>query len=323
MATEDRPVSASGETLEERDDLLHRREPPRGVLGAAVREQPSDHARRSTERGRDKVALDHLAEAVLIAARVWGRAVLGRRVARRHRARARLLGFARAALDRRRRRSDAEVGESRLLAVIDQDVARLDVEVKEVLLVDVGEPARDPEQRLDQLAPRALMVSQPATQRAAAIEGHHDEGRVSVSFVAVDIDDIRVHVAALRARFVEQRPVARASSPEHLQRDKAIERGLVGLVDDAEAARVDTLEHRVRAQLRGRLAQRFIEHHVRLEFVVCAIERAAHASHSVHGCVACTCTVVPRPRRDHEKFVETLAWTTRSIEGRHAPLPMQ
>ena len=230
------------------EQVGHRREALRGIAGHSALDRGGDVRRdrgRVAERGRER-----LAEAVLIGARVDGATgeLLGRHEGRRPDDDL----LRRRGADRVRQ---AEVDEAYVPGVVDEDVLRLDVAVHEAGRVHRREPPSRRDVRGDDVTLRARRVVEPGVQGPAAHELHRDE-RLPVHGARVeDADDVRVIDARQRDRLLLQPrrlrpPGVRAID---LDRQRAIERGVVRLEHDAHATRAQQPSEPVPAELRGEL----------------------------------------------------------------------
>jgi hypothetical protein len=155
------------------------------------------------------------------------------------------------ALDVERSR-DAEVGHLRLAVAVQQHVLRLDVAVNEPGRVREGESATDLRRHLERL---------PNGQRAAALDHllqvlagdvlEDDELAVVVLAAVDDGNDARVrelrHGARLAAEALDRLLVGEVRRVQDLQRDVALEQGIVRAVDARHPSGANELEQLVAA----------------------------------------------------------------------------
>ena len=117
-----------------------------------------------------------------------------------------------------------------------------------------GESAAGLHEHGEDLAPVARGVAQPVAHGHAVDVLHRDE-HLAVGFADVVDGDTLGCASRASARASSRSSVARARiAAQHLQRDPAIELGIVGRVDDAHAARTEPREEDVAAELRRRVA---------------------------------------------------------------------
>jgi hypothetical protein len=156
---------------------------------------------------------------------------------------------------------DAEVQEQRSVVRRDADVARLHVAVDDAVLVRAlqraSEVARPSQRAFDaDRAPLRHRVGEHLVQRAARHELHRDEADASLLADRVDADDVRMAEPSERERLAPQprlgrRRVAQLRT-QHLERDLAPQRLLLGQVDGAHAALVETAHDAEVAEPLGR-----------------------------------------------------------------------
>jgi len=140
---------------------------------------------------------------------------------------------------------EAEVHDADAAVVADQHVVRFEVAVDHAGRVRRGEPFAGGDERAHDVAPRPLLARQPQRQRLALDQLHRDEHGLADRADVVDRDHVRMRQPGERLGLA-QHPRRRArraglARPHHLERDAAVEVGVVRGVDDAHAARADPL----------------------------------------------------------------------------------
>jgi hypothetical protein len=174
-------------------------------------------------------------------------------------------------LRRRRRRigdraGQAEVGDDHAPVVVEQDVVRLEVTVDQPDRVGGGQPAAGVAQdALDLAAPRRRLAGQPLGHGLAADDLHRHEVAAVGGPDLVNHDHVGMTDLGHRARLPQEAgPLRRpgVAVAQHLERDLALEIGIVRRPDHAHAAAADDAEQpvppelRARDQLGGGLAER-------------------------------------------------------------------
>jgi hypothetical protein len=109
------------------------------------------------------------------------------------------------------------------------------------------DPARRGAQHVDDLATAALDRA-PPSQRHAVDERHRDERLGLVLTDVVDGDDVRMSEPSERLRFTLQ-SLRRSSAVQHLDREIALQLGIVCLVDHAHPAGTEPLADEVAPDL--------------------------------------------------------------------------
>jgi hypothetical protein len=135
---------------------------------------------------------------------------------------------------------------------LDEDVVGLEVAVEDAVLVRLAEALGDLPRELQALELGDAALLEPLGQ-ALAGQQLHDHVRAAVVGLAVLVHADRRRVAQLRgdlelaAEPDDELGVGQALAPDQLDRDLAIDLGVVGLVDDAHAALADDLLDQVAA----------------------------------------------------------------------------
>ncbi|HEY8379440.1 MAG TPA: hypothetical protein VIK91_23270 [Nannocystis sp.] len=248
---------ATAAVVEGAQQVLHRREPVPRVLFEAAQDR-GGHPRRHADvarRGADLAARD--GEAELVGA-LAGEGELAEQGLVERGAEAELIGGGADGLAEEllrghiRGRADdlasgprggageAEIEHADAAVVADHGVARLEVAVDEAGLVRRREAAAGLNEGVEDLGPGALLAAAPGLQGLAADELHGDEDLVVVDPDLVDDGDVGVRDLRHRLRLVVEAQAAVAVGgalpAEDLERDLAIELGVVGGVDDAHLA---------------------------------------------------------------------------------------
>ena len=105
-----------------------------------------------------------------------------------------------------------------------------------------SKPARRGEEDLQHLPPAPLALQKPGGERAPFHQLHGEEDGVAQGADVVDREDVGVREPGHRPRLGEQPFAERAGipgGPQHLERHRAVQLEVAGLVDDAHAARAD------------------------------------------------------------------------------------
>ena len=147
---------------------------------------------------------------------------------------------------------EAEVDDARPAVLAEQHVVGLEVAVHEPGRVRGGQPAPGRDEHVEHLAPRPRLVGEPALERSARDELHREEHLVVEHADVVDGDDVGVREPRHRLRLAQQARAAPCPSRpvpglEQLERDLAIELGIVRAVDDAHRAGADAFDDDVTA----------------------------------------------------------------------------
>jgi hypothetical protein len=152
------------------------------------------------------------------------------------------------------------MSESRVRASLgraEQHVVGLEVAMHEMRAMRGGEPGARFAHHAHDLAPRPRLLLQPLAQRLALDELHRDEHAVAGQRAdVVHRDDVRMRQPRERLRFAQQPRFLRAGRAgraglQQLDRDLAIELGIVAVVDHAHAAFAEHVEHDVAADERA------------------------------------------------------------------------
>ena len=145
-----------------------------------------------------------------------------------------------------------EIGDLRLARLVEQDIVGFEVAVDETLRVRRGQPLADLDEHFHDLTPGPLLRVHPAPQGAAAQELHRQEHLPLVNADVVDADDVRVRQLRDRLGLADQSLLAAGlvASPallraQHLERDLAVQFGIVSRVNDAHRAGAEALQHQV------------------------------------------------------------------------------
>ncbi len=139
------------------------------------------------------------------------------------------------------RPGQAEVGDLDPVVVGEEDVLGLDVAVDEAGLVGGAERRQDRFEHLERL-PRAEVAAGPdqVAQRPPAHELHREEHVALVGALVVDGDDVGVGQPSGRVRLTDEPAdellVVGQARVHDLERDRAVEAVVVGLVDRGHAA---------------------------------------------------------------------------------------
>ena len=150
-----------------------------------------------------------------------------------------------AVLDVERAR-DAEVRDLRAAVAVQQHVLRLHVAVDEPVLVGEREPAGDLDGDLERLAHLEAALADDELLQVLAVDVLEDDVLAAVLLAPVDHrDDVRVlelrDGARLALEALDEVVVVVVLLVQDLQRDVALEQGVVGLVDAGHAAVADDL----------------------------------------------------------------------------------
>ena len=153
---------------------------------------------------------------------------------------------------------EPEVHDAHLAVAPDHDVVGLEVAVHEPLLVRGREPAPRRHEHLQDLLPAARRGLQPVGDGVPLDELHRDEHLLLERADVVDDDDVRVRQPRDRLRLAQRAlpPLVAGDAvaglhPQQLDRDLAIQLGIVRRVDLAHAAAADQPEHDVAADGRA------------------------------------------------------------------------
>ena len=138
------------------------------------------------------------------------------------------------------------------LSRADHDVVGLEVAVDEPLLVRGRQPAPRRHEHLQHLLPAARLRLQPVGDGVPLDELHRDEHLILERAHVEDDDDVRVRQPRDRLRLAQRalpalvaRDAVAGLDPQQLDRDLAIQLGIVRRVDLAHAAAADQAEHDV------------------------------------------------------------------------------
>ena len=149
------------------------------------------------------------------------------------------------------RLGDPEVGDPDLAVPADQHVRGLEVAVDDPSLVGGREPAPGEHELGHDLRPRPLALAQPRAQVGALHELHRQVDLAVTHVDVVDGDDVGVAELGQRLGLAEQPTAARAPGDvglgvaQELERDLAVELGVVGGADQAHPASADRVEDEV------------------------------------------------------------------------------
>jgi hypothetical protein len=125
--------------------------------------------------------------------------------------------------------------------LVDHQVRRLDVAVDEAVQIGLAQAERGLPAQLDRLAGRQLALALEALLQALAVDQLHGEEHQAVLLAdEVDMGDVGVVDAGLGARLAAK-PLARhgvrgLARRQHLERDRTVEREVVGPPHLAHAA---------------------------------------------------------------------------------------
>lgn len=146
---------------------------------------------------------------------------------------------------------DAEVEHAHLAVAPEHHVARLEVAVDEPGLVRRDQPLAREAVYVADLTPRPLLAADPVSQRPAVDELHRDEQPAVRDAHVEHGHDVGVrepgHAPGLAAQALLLL-LAGGGLAQHLDRDPAIELGIVGGVHDAERATADLIEDEIAAE---------------------------------------------------------------------------
>jgi hypothetical protein len=132
------------------------------------------------------------------------------------------------------------------MVAADQQVLRLEVAMNQARVVRRGQAFAGLPEHLDDLAPRSRLLRQPLPDGPTLDELHRDERARAERADAIDRDDVWAGQPRHRLRLAEQEPCrVELGGPQGLERHLAIERRIVGGVDDPHRAHADDVEHDV------------------------------------------------------------------------------
>ena len=147
---------------------------------------------------------------------------------------------------------DAEVGDADVAVAVDHHVGRLQIAMEHAALVRRGDAGAELPRELDRLVLRNPSDAAQQRRQILAVDVFHREEAAAVGFAeVVEAADVLVRHLARRAQLVvELREVRRiAGDPfgQELQRDRLIERQIVGAIDFAHAAAAEQRDQPIAA----------------------------------------------------------------------------
>ena len=135
------------------------------------------------------------------------------------------------------------------LLLVEEDVVRLEVAVDQPGRVRGGQAPAGGDEDVEDLAPRARLLREPALDRPTGDELHRQEHLVVDDADVVNGDDVRVLEARDRLCFTQQarprRVLHALPGLDQLEGDLSIELRIIRAVDDAHRAGADALDDHV------------------------------------------------------------------------------
>jgi hypothetical protein len=142
---------------------------------------------------------------------------------------------------------EAEVQDARAAVLADDHILRLEVPVDDPLAMSGQQAASRLREHADDLRPPMRRLAQPAIEAEPPHEFQRDVNIAAVRVDVVDRHDVRVLQSCQRLRLTDEpraRPVARSRAQE-LERDHAVQTGIVRTHDDPHRTLARRAEHHV------------------------------------------------------------------------------